>query len=84
MIACLAHVRRHNLLDSIAATLWYVITTLSLHSATAGDKGTLVLHIVAIEATGLQVLWVGLTLTWLANHIHADMLTLPVNIVLVG
>ena len=79
LIACLAHLGRHNLLlDSITTTLWHVITTLSLYS-----KG-LVLHIVAIEAAVLHVLWIGLTLSWLANHVHADMLTLPVNIVLVG
>ena len=77
------HIGRH-LLDLIAATLRHVMTTLSLHSTTAREKGALVLHIVAIEVAGLQVNWIRLTLTWLANHIHADMLALSVNIVLIG
>ena len=85
LIACLAHMGRHYLLDSIVTAVgWHVITILSLCSATAGDEGTLILHIVAIESAGLQGLWIGLTLPWLANHVHADMLTLSVDIVLVG
>ena len=87
LIACLTHIRWHLLLNRIAATLWSVITTLSLHYTSARHKGALVLHtlhIIDIEAAGLQVYWIGLTLSWLANHVHADMLTLSVNIVLVG
>ena len=84
LIACLAHVRRH-LLDLIAATWWHVIATLSWHSAATGDKGALlVLHIVTVKAAGLQVHWIRLTLSWLANHVHANMLALSVNIVFVG
>ena len=60
------------------------MTTLSLHSTVARDKGALVLHIVAIEAAALQVNWIGLTLSWFTNHVHADMLALFVNIMLIG
>ena len=84
MIACLAHIGRHYLFYSITTAGRHVITTLSLCSATAGGEGTLILHIVTIESAGLQGLWTGLTLPWLANHVHADMLTLSVDIVLVG
>ena len=81
LIACLTHIGRH-MLDFIATTLRHVITTLSLHSTTAGDKGALVLHIAVIEAV-LQIYWIRLTLSRLANQVHTDMLTLSVNIVLV-
>ena len=84
LVACLMHIGRH-LLDLIAATLWHVIATLSWHSAACGNKGVLlVLHIIAVKAASLQVHWIRLTLSWLANHVHADMLALSVNIVLVS